>query len=764
MRFTRRQVVAALLSLTVAARAHAADNGAWRTFIRPVEFTDVLATGSEVWGATAEGGLLRWAPGADSFAVIRREPGSIPSNRLTRVARDGAGRLWVGSRANGASHLDPGAAHWDVVTAIDGLPSDSVSVLEPQGDSLWIGTTKGVALWNGHEIAGALPDGFTVSFDTTFAAPRITGIAVIGDTLWLSTRRGVGHAHISSLLSDWRPDNAGLGSTDIADLASDGADLFARAGSSIYRYRSDLGRWVAESATGTTRNLEGDAGAILAAGTGGLFQWRPQASDTSWVRVADGLAVAFGREDPEPTIDPAGRLFAAAGDTLYEWSGSAWAPHATPAGPITNDVLHLALSGPRLYVTSNGRGFSRYDGAAWRLWPSSFCGAGCDTDTTFVQAAYTFVVQIGFQGRVWVGCWSPPPTFFNPGGAISSFLDFGDSQSFDHKVVVEDVSQTDRMRRCWVMPGVRDSTGRLWFGAETPAKGDVDPMGLMAYDSAGVYLGSLDESEGLQSKFVRSLALTNNGSSSRLWIGYDGAGLDFTALPGLSDQLPTVFNHITATDNLGVRGVAAWGDSVWILTNSNLQLFDGNATTGSVATTILPISGGQAVLGFQPLAMGPDGTVWAGTLSGLRAIHPGGAQDSFFTQNSPLPDDEVRSLAIEPATGAVWMTTASGLARIDPRYVPPPAPPLPALHLRLYPNPATITRLGLGLRLTGEAAAYRGEVYDVTGRLLRRFEAANGGTIWDGKDRDGHPVKPGLYLVRATAGGQQAVARVVVLH
>src|SRR5262249_42796141 len=160
VRFTRGRVVAAALSLMVATRAHAIDNGAWRTFLRPVECTDVLATGSEVWGATAEGGLLRWVPGADTFAVIRRQPGSIPANRLTRVARDGAGRLWVGSRSAGASHLDPGATHWNVVTAIDGLPSDSVTVLEPQGDSLWIGTTKGVALWNGREIAGSLPDEF----------------------------------------------------------------------------------------------------------------------------------------------------------------------------------------------------------------------------------------------------------------------------------------------------------------------------------------------------------------------------------------------------------------------------------------------------------------------------------------------------------------------------------------------------------------------------------------------------------------------------
>jgi hypothetical protein len=89
---------------------------------------------------------------------------------------------------------------------------------------------------------------------------------------------------------------------------------------------------------------------------------------------------------------------------------------------------------------------------------------------------------------------------------------------------------------------------------------------------------------------------------------------------------------------------------------------------------------------------------------------------------------------------------------------------LPALHVRLYPNPATITALGLGLRLTGEADTYRGEVYDLSGRVLATFQAAKGQAIWNGKDREGHPVKPGLYFVRAAAGGRQGVARVILLH
>jgi hypothetical protein len=256
------------------------------------------------------------------------------------------------------------------------------------------------------------------------------------------------------------------------------------------------------------------------------------------------------------------------------------------------------------------------------------------------------------------------------------------------------------------------------------------------------------------------LAVTLN---QRLWIGYDGKGLDFLSL---SSGLPPASNfiHLTSTDNLGVRWVAARGDSVWILTQNDVRLFESSAIQTSQPSRILRVPGGQSILGFQPLAIGLDGTVWAASLAGLRAFHPGGAQDSFFTTNSPLPGNEVRSLAIDPRNGVLWMTTSSGLASLNPGYQPPPAPPLPALHVQLYPNPVYSTNLGFGLRMTGEAQSYRGEIYDLSGRLIRSYEVANGGVFWDGKDRHGHPVKPGLYLVRASAGGQEAVSRVVVLH
>jgi hypothetical protein len=258
---------------------------------------------------------------------------------------------------------------------------------------------------------------------------------------------------------------------------------------------------------------------------------------------------------------------------------------------------------------------------------------------------------------------------------------------------------------------------------------------------------------------VHALTVSRNGT---IWVGYDGKGLDYFKLPADS----TGFRHIASSTNLAIRGLATHGDDVWALTNAELIRYSANAGPGSLPSgNPIPVPGGQAQLAVNPLAVSPDGTVWVATAAGLRAYHPGGATESFTTSNSPLTDDEVRAVAVDRNTGVIWVTTADGLNRYDPAYVPPPPPPIPMLRIRVFPNPVVMTGLGIQLRLSGDASSYRGEVYDVTGRRVARFAVgANGQVVWNGRSEDGTPVKPGVYLVRAEAGGRSAVARVAVMH
>jgi hypothetical protein len=722
--------------------------GAWQTFIRAGQFTGLLADDDAVWGTTAQAGLVRWDRATSQLQVIRREPGAIASNRLAALALDRSRRLWVATDGAGVSRRSADGRRWDLVNQLDGLPSDTVRVLEATGDTVWIGTAQGFALWNGQEISGALPDGITVSFDTTFSSLSVTGIVLRGDSLWIATRRGVGLARLSTLLADWRPVNTGLLSIDVESLASDGQDVFAQAAGEAHRWREELGRWEPEAGASVVHRLTDASGVVLAAGEAGAFRWFRTAVDSGWTALAGSPASAPGSgAEPEIALAPDGRAFSALGETLFEEPvvPGSWIAHPLPQGPPGNDLLQVALDGPRVYVTTFRDGVGRYDGS-WKHWPPVPC-AGAECDTTFIDPRFSLGLLADRGGRKWVGCWSR---------ALDSFTDDGPTPAFTHHVIAVDL---DSRRRTWVVAAAQDSTGGRWFGMDTELKGDVDPIGLELYDDTGAYVGNFNDANSQMSgNFVHGLAVSSN---DRVWIGYDPGGLDYVIPPADSAS----FKHLQSTSGQSVRGVAVQGDDVWMLTHTELWRFGTSAAATSQPAQKIPVVGGQALLAVKPLATGPDGAAWAGTTAGLHLFRKTGARDSFTTANSPIPSDEVRAVAVDPVSGVVWMTTPAGLASFDPAYVAPAPPPRLALRARVYPNPAQLTGLGIQLRITGDAESYTGRIHDLSGRLVRRFHGtANGGLVWDGRDADGRFVPPGVYFVRAEAEGRAATARVVVLR
>jgi hypothetical protein len=136
----------------------------------------------------------------------------------------------------------------------------------------------------------------------------------------------------------------------------------------------------------------------------------------------------------------------------------------------------------------------------------------------------------------------------------------------------------------------------------------------------------------------------------------------------------------------------------------------------------------------------------------------------FTPDNSPIANIEVRAVFVEPS-GALWVGTSAGINRFDPHYVAPPAPVLPALHVTVYPNPTWRTNAGFELKLRGEATQYQGEIYDLNGRLVKRFVVdGNDRVVWNGFDMDGRGVGAGVYFLKVRGGGAEATSRIVVLR
>ncbi len=729
--------------------AAAATNASWTTFLRMYTCADLLATRDTVWMASAEAGLVWYARAAAKFGSYTREPGGLSSNSLSALTFDRSGRLWVATPEVGVSRLAADRGTWDLVNAFDGLPSDTVHVLRADGDTVWIGTERGIALWDGTQIAGSVPDLGTPS---PFRDNRVTGIVVLRDSLFVSTSDGVYVARLSQQLTTWASVDGGLLSTNVLALATDGRELFALSSGATHRWSMTTHTWGVATGQGSVRKMRDDGyGRIYSISATGIWRW----SVNQWVLLA-GSPVSVGTDDggQEFAADPDGVVFSVGAGQLAEQSSPTWTVRVPP-GPPGNSIQNLLVDGSRVWVNTYAEGVGRWNGTQWRSWSPTACDAS--SDTTFANSAFAFTLLRDLDGRIWTAHWEQ---------GIERIDASVNPPHFDHVLSTCGVPIGDTLcRRTDGWASAVDSLGFVYIGGDTPDRGTLEPMGIDVYSRDGVKVTNWKATNAsLADNQVRALTVDKFGT---MWAGFASGGVRWARLEssGLDRQTVPTFrdSNITALSNTIIFGVVASGDSVWVLTTQNLRRIKPSTFT---VQSQLEIPAGPAPRGaVRPLDVGPDGSVWVGTSDGVRHFKRGGGYEDFKVSNSPLANNELRAVCVDQATGVVWLGTASGINRYDPNYVAPAPPAITKLQMTLYPNPLSLTRMGLELRLRGNTTAYTGEVLDLGGRVVRTFSvSANDRVIWDGRDSRGKLVQPGVYFVHARGGGREGIARAVVLH
>lgn len=137
---------------------------------------------------------------------------------------------------------------------------------------------------------------------------------------------------------------------------------------------------------------------------------------------------------------------------------------------------------------------------------------------------------------------------------------------------------------------------------------------------------------------------------------------------------------------------------------------------------------------------------WFGTKNGVFVLSPSGEEQvlKFNTDNSPILDNEINDIEVDPLTGTAYIGTSKGLVAYRSDAIA--GGKFHSSDVVAYPNPVRPGYSG-PIAIKGLPRNANVKITDVTGKLVFENEALGGQAIWDGKDYNGNDITSGVYLV-----------------
>ncbi|MBK9338373.1 MAG: hypothetical protein IPM98_18255 [Lewinellaceae bacterium] len=315
-----------------------------------------------------------------------------------------------------------------------------------------------------------------------------------------------------------------------------------------------------------------------------------------------------------------------------------------------------------------------------------------------------------------------------------------------------------------------DDAGNLWisnYGAQAP-------IAVLKAD------GTLRNFAGAPANNLMQVAVDRNGYK---WfvVAFNGGVLVYDSGNDLDDpgddryRLLTTANSVLPTNTVNCIVVDLDGD-VWIGTQQGTvsfqcgsNVFDNSCRGTRRIVTVDDFNGylleNEAI---RTIAVDGANRKWFGTTNGIFVQSAGGdTQEARFTStNSPLLDNTVLDIEIDPVTGEVWIGTNKGL--ISYRGEATAGGLINSLKPFAYPNPVRPDYDG-PIAIYGLAGDANVKITDVSGNLVYEGKALGGQAVWNGRDYLGRRAASGVYLVFATSSRlfenpDAVIAKVVILN
>ena len=153
---------------------------------------------------------------------------------------------------------------------------------------------------------------------------------------------------------------------------------------------------------------------------------------------------------------------------------------------------------------------------------------------------------------------------------------------------------------------------------------------------------------------------------------------------------------------------------------------------------------------------------WIGTKNGVWLISPDGDKIiyRFTEENSPLLSNDIKRIAVDPATGEVFISTFKGICSFRSTATEGGSS---NENVLVFPNPVPPGYNGtIAIRGLIENAIVK--ITELNGKLVFQTRALGGQAVWNGRNYNGSKIASGIYLViiRDNTGAEKIVTKVII--
>ena len=435
-----------------------------------------------------------------------------------------------------------------------------------------------------------------------------------------------------------------------------------------------------------------------------------------------------------------------------------------PDGPILNNPFGLDVAAGKLWVVFgevnqnfnpfplNNRGISKLENGTWLNIPyGEVLGARSIVQIKMNPSDLTEVFATSMHDGLLRIKDDVPVTIYDE---TNSSLE------------IAELSANDTSIRLYGLD--YDRQGNLWFvqaGAEDALKkynnGSIQGIDVSeGYDDSGEI--------GLNKLIVTEQGNIFFGTQRNGLIGYNPSSNSFGRIDEGSGNgnLPDRSVRALANDN---------NNQLWIGTRRGLRVhynpssfFSAEGPIDAQSIIILDGDIGQELLYNQSITdIEIDGSnnKWVATSSsGVFYFSPNGQETllRFNKENSPLPSNDVRDIAIDPSSGVVYFATANGLVSYNGSAT---APNETLRDLRAFPNPVRPGFNGF-VTIAGLTEGANVKVTDVNGSLVFEETSQGGSVIWDTTAFGKYKVASGVYFIMAATedASETNIAKIMVVR